>query len=419
MNNATGTVLLLCTLLLSPCPLAQPRIYVSPAGVSSPAVGTSFAVDVRLAEYENVRGFSIEVLYNQAALRHTSVAGGNMFSLGGGPGSVFLSSGSRPDQGYILADAARIGGGGSSGADARLFTIHFQAIGPGSTNIYFDQVLLRDADNQPLDFTLAGGIAAVASPLPTVATTIMPTSEGAEPDYSWMGETGMERRVVGSGSAPRGKLTAARYQVPPAGGEDAPFLDPDGSVTAPGIPPVYWEVTSSLGEGAEVGFGFSFAGLSGPPDAGGWRLASRGLAADADDQWMLVSAQDVTIDAGSQSLRYHVAGADAGSGQYALVYDRAVEIGPAPPSHRVALETPYPNPARGAVSIHFEIADSGPVELSVHDLLGRRVALLVSGMIPAGAHSTVWYARHVAPGTYVVRLHARPGGVETRLLTIL
>ena len=70
------------------------------------------------------------------------------------------------------------------------------------------------------------------------------------------------------------------------------------------------------------------------------------------------------------------------------------------------LNPAYPNPARGPITIAYQLATSSAVELAVYDLLGRRIAVLVDGEQDAGRHTRVWDARGLASGVYVYRLRA-------------
>jgi hypothetical protein len=78
---------------------------------------------------------------------------------------------------------------------------------------------------------------------------------------------------------------------------------------------------------------------------------------------------------------------------------------------------PVPNPFRGQTTIRFEVAEAAFVRLVVHDMLGREVAVLVDGLLEAGAHAATFDARGLAPGTYVYRLVAG-GAVHTCRLTL-
>lgn len=54
--------------------------------------------------------------------------------------------------------------------------------------------------------------------------------------------------------------------------------------------------------------------------------------------------------------------------------------------------------------------------MAVFDVLGRRVATLVDGVVGAGAHTATWDAGGAAPGVYVVRLVAGPAVRSARLV---
>ena len=83
----------------------------------------------------------------------------------------------------------------------------------------------------------------------------------------------------------------------------------------------------------------------------------------------------------------------------------------------------HPNPARAATTIEFEIARATVAELSVHDVLGRRLRVLQSGSIPTGHHAVVWdgrdaQGRKAAAGLYFVRLDADGQRFSRRILRI-
>jgi xylan 1,4-beta-xylosidase len=66
----------------------------------------------------------------------------------------------------------------------------------------------------------------------------------------------------------------------------------------------------------------------------------------------------------------------------------------------------YPNPFNPATQIRFSIPESGSVQLTVHDILGREVAILVNGTLPAGEHQATFDATNLSSGIYLYRLQA-------------
>jgi hypothetical protein len=73
---------------------------------------------------------------------------------------------------------------------------------------------------------------------------------------------------------------------------------------------------------------------------------------------------------------------------------------------RFALEQNYPNPFNPVTDIGFEIADFRLVRLSVYDLLGREVALLLNEKKRPGRYKVEFDARNLASGVYFYRLNA-------------
>ncbi len=93
-----------------------------------------------------------------------------------------------------------------------------------------------------------------------------------------------------------------------------------------------------------------------------------------------------------------------------------VEDGTLPES--MVLSQNYPNPFNPVTTIEYELANSGRVTLQVFDLLGRNVATLVDGVVPAARHSVQFDARNLASGTYIYRLVAN-NTVVTKTMVLL
>jgi hypothetical protein len=69
----------------------------------------------------------------------------------------------------------------------------------------------------------------------------------------------------------------------------------------------------------------------------------------------------------------------------------------------------WPNPCNPRAHLAFELADAGPVRLSLYDLAGRLVRTLLDDSLPPGHHEVVWdgrdaTGRDAASGMYLARL---------------
>ncbi len=66
----------------------------------------------------------------------------------------------------------------------------------------------------------------------------------------------------------------------------------------------------------------------------------------------------------------------------------------------------FPNPFNPATTISFTIFSEAHVNLSVYDITGRKVAILVDHSMRAGRHSAVFNASDFTSGVYFYRLQA-------------
>ncbi|MBO6576013.1 MAG: DUF11 domain-containing protein [Rhodothermales bacterium] len=84
----------------------------------------------------------------------------------------------------------------------------------------------------------------------------------------------------------------------------------------------------------------------------------------------------------------------------------------------LSLHQNYPNPFNPSTNLSFALPQSAEVRLSVHDVMGREVAVLVDGLLPAGEHSVVFDASRLPSGPYVYRLRT-PGASLDRVMMLL
>lgn len=79
----------------------------------------------------------------------------------------------------------------------------------------------------------------------------------------------------------------------------------------------------------------------------------------------------------------------------------------------------YPNPFNPSTNIRFELPEAADIRLEVFDILGRRVATLLSGQeLPAGTHTQVFDAGHLSSGVYLYRLSTGTQ-VKTQKMTLV
>lgn len=72
----------------------------------------------------------------------------------------------------------------------------------------------------------------------------------------------------------------------------------------------------------------------------------------------------------------------------------------------ITLEQNYPNPFNPTTRIRFSLPDSRQVHLRVFDMLGRQIATLADGTLPAGQHEVDFDAGNLSSGLYLYRLDA-------------
>jgi hypothetical protein len=84
----------------------------------------------------------------------------------------------------------------------------------------------------------------------------------------------------------------------------------------------------------------------------------------------------------------------------------------------VQLAAPFPNPVRDQATIRFAVPQRQPIEVTVHDVLGRRVATLKRGVVDAGRVQLALDATHLPSGTYFVRLQTEAGS-QSQSMTVV
>lgn len=106
----------------------------------------------------------------------------------------------------------------------------------------------------------------------------------------------------------------------------------------------------------------------------------------------------------------------------AYVFDRNVstssELSNVVPS-ALELEGNYPNPFNPKTTIRYSLPATQEVTISVYDLLGRRVAILVNGELQSsGSHEIVFEANGLSSGIYLYRLQS-DGEIRTERMVLM
>ncbi len=78
----------------------------------------------------------------------------------------------------------------------------------------------------------------------------------------------------------------------------------------------------------------------------------------------------------------------------------------------------YPNPTTGAMRIPFMLPQAQHARLSIYNVLGQEVAVLVDGMLESGPKEATFDASSLPAGTYLYRL-STPSKAETSLMTLV
>lgn len=145
------------------------------------------------------------------------------------------------------------------------------------------------------------------------------------------------------------------------------------------------------------------------PVTGGWQ------------NWTSIS-EPTTLPAGAFTIRIR---AELGGFNLNWFECNLTEVDAAPaPGTALRLEQNYPNPFNPVTTLVFDLPRETTVNLSIFDLAGRRVAVLLNGHPGAeGRNEVVWRGRddegrELPSGAYFYRLEA-DGIVQTRRMTLL
>jgi hypothetical protein len=79
----------------------------------------------------------------------------------------------------------------------------------------------------------------------------------------------------------------------------------------------------------------------------------------------------------------------------------------------------YPNPFNNTTMISYQLPVTGDVELSIYNLLGQKIALLVSEKQQTGRYQVEWHADGFASGLYFYRLQMGKREIHTKKMLLI
>jgi hypothetical protein len=87
-------------------------------------------------------------------------------------------------------------------------------------------------------------------------------------------------------------------------------------------------------------------------------------------------------------------------------------------TENVRLEQNYPNPFNPSTQIRFTLQSSHVTRLTVYDILGREIAVLINEPMSAGSHTVTFDASQLTSGVYLYKLEAG-GETMIRRMTLI
>ncbi len=132
--------------------------------------------------------------------------------------------------------------------------------------------------------------------------------------------------------------------------------------------------------------------------------------ADADNS-------DFTLPTGSMLLSFDTMGGAIGDPRWA---ENSTAIGSAPEMlpGTFALDQNYPNPFNPSTKITFMLEKTGHTTITVFDILGREVTVLVNKTLAAGSHSISFDAENLNAGVYFYRLQSEGQSLTRKMMLI-
>jgi hypothetical protein len=125
-----------------------------------------------------------------------------------------------------------------------------------------------------------------------------------------------------------------------------------------------------------------------------------------------VSWKDVMLGGGNS---YRLRGAVLGGRVWGTPTD-VLPLETLPQAH--TLLSNFPNPFNSTTNIVFSLSSAGPINITIHDLLGRIVSEPFSGSLEVGQHSITWEANSLASGLYICQMTTTQSVTTTKLVLL-
>ncbi|MDM7924900.1 MAG: T9SS type A sorting domain-containing protein, partial [bacterium] len=90
----------------------------------------------------------------------------------------------------------------------------------------------------------------------------------------------------------------------------------------------------------------------------------------------------------------------------------------APVARNFGLSQNYPNPFNPTTTVPYSLKSAGKVRLSVFNMMGREVAVLVDGIMPAGSHTAQFTANNLSSGIYFCKLQTADNVMTTKMTLV-
>ncbi len=80
------------------------------------------------------------------------------------------------------------------------------------------------------------------------------------------------------------------------------------------------------------------------------------------------------------------------------------------------LENPYPNPFNPSTIINYSVSNISEIDISIYDLNGKQVEVLVKSEILPGNYQIKWMPQNNPNGIYIIRMNIKNHTISRKLM---